>query len=131
MDSKIDVKKLQFGSKIDKERKEREEYFSVKAIVSPNTVILSNGLTVRLIGIKEKPSVNGNATKFLAEKTIGRKVFLKYDAIKYDSDNVLLCYLYLDNRTFINAHMLKNGLAEIDYSIEFKYRNKFERLINL
>lgn len=131
MDSKIDVKKLQFGSKIDKERKEREEYFSVKAIVSPNTVILSNGLTVRLIGIKEKPSVNGNATKFLAEKTIGRKVFLKYDTIKYDSNNVLLCYLYLDNRTFINAHMLKNGLAEIDYSIEFKYRNKFERLINL
>ena len=95
MESKIDVKKLQFGSKIDKDSKEREEYYSVKSVLSPNTVILSNGLTIRLIGIKEKPSVNGNATRFLTEKTKGRKVFLKYDSVKYDSENTLLCYLYL------------------------------------
>lgn len=131
MESKIDVKRLQFGSKIDKDSKKREEYFSVKEVVSPNTVILSNGLMVRLIGIKEKPSVNGNATKFLTDKTIGRKVYLKYDTVKYDSENILLCYLYLDNKTFINAHMLKNGLADIDYSIDFKYRIKFEKLIKV
>ena len=130
MDSKIDIKQLQFGSKINKNSKEREEYFSVKTILSPNTVILNNGLTIRLLGIKEKPSVNGNATKFLIEKTKGRKVFLRYDAVKYDDNDVLLCYLYLDNKTFINAHMLKNGLAEVDYSFDFKYKNKFEKLIN-
>ncbi len=130
MNSKIDIKQLQFGSKIDKHRKEREEYFSVKTILSPNTVILNNGLTIRLIGIKEKPSVNGNATKFLMEKTKGRKVFLRYDSVKYDDNNILLCYLYLDNRTFINAHLLKNGLADVDYSFDFKYKNKFEKLIN-
>ena len=130
MDSKIDIKQLQFGSKINKNSKEREEYFSVKTILSPNTVILNNGLTIRLLGIKEKPSVNGNATKFLIEKTKGRKVFLRYEAVKYDDNDVLLCYLYLDNKTFINAHMLKNGLAEVDYSFDFKYKNKFEKLIN-
>lgn len=130
MNSKIDIKQLQFGSKINKNSKEREEYFSVKTILSPNTVILNNGLTIRLLGIKEKPSVNGNATKFLIEKTKGSKVFLRYDAVKYDDNNVLLCYLYLDNKTFINAHMLKNGLAEVDYSFDFKYKNKFEKLIN-
>ena len=130
MNSKIDIKQLQFGSKINKNSKEREEYFSVKAILSPNTVILNNGLTIRLLGIKEKPSVTGNATKFLIEKTKGRKVFLRYDAVKYDDNDVLLCYLYLDNKTFINAHMLKNGLAEVDYSFDFKYKNKFENLIN-
>ena len=130
MDSKIDIKQLQFGSKINKNSKEREEYFSVKTILSPNTVILNNGLTIRLLGIKEKPSVNGNATKFLIEKTKGRKVFLRYDAVKYDDNDVLLCYLYLDNKTFMNAHMLKNGLAEVDYSFDFKYKNKFEKLIN-
>ena len=129
--SKIDVKKLQFGSKIDKNSKEREEYYTVKSVISPNTILLSNGLTIRLIGIKEKPSVNGNATKFLLDKTKGRKVFLKYDSVKYDSENILLCYLYLDNKTFINAHMLKNGLADVDYSIDFKYKTKFEKLINL
>ena len=131
MESKIDVKKLLFGSKIDKDSKEREEYYSVKSVLSPNTVILSNGLTIRLIGIKEKPSVNGNATRFLIEKTKGRKVFLKYDSVKYDSENTLLCYLYLENKTFINAHMLKNGLADVDYSIDFKYKAKFEKLINV
>ena len=130
MNSKIDIKQLQFGSKINKNSKEREEYSSVKTILSPNTVILNNGLTIRLLGIKEKPSVNGNATKFLIEKTKGRKVFLRYDAVKYDDNNVLLCYLYLDNKTFINAHVLKNGLAEVDYSFDFKYKNKFEKLIN-
>lgn len=130
MESKIDVKKLQFGSKIDKDSKEREEYYSVKSVLSPNTIMLSNGLTIRLIGIKEKPSANGNATRFLIEKTKGRKVFLRYDSVKYDSENTLLCYLYLDNRTFINAHMLKNGLADVDYSIDFKYKAKFEKLIN-
>lgn len=131
MENKIDIKRLQFGSKIDKESKNREEYFSVKTILSPNKIILSNGLTVRLIGVKEKPSVNGNATKFLTEKTKGKKVFLRYDSTKYDDNNTLLCYLYLDNRTFINAHMLKSGLADIDYSFDFKYKNKFEKLINI
>lgn len=128
MENKIDVKKLQFGSRIDKDKNEREEYFSVKTILSPNMIVLSNGLTVRLIGIKEKPSVNGSATQFLIAKTKGRKVFLRYDDVKYDDNNVLLCYLYLDNKTFINAHMLKYGLADIDYSFDFKYKNKFEKL---
>lgn len=131
MNSKIDVKKLQFGSRIDKNSKDREEYFSVKEILSSNTIVLNNGLTIRLLGIKEKPSVNGNATKFLMEKTKGRKVFLRYDTVKYDDKDVLLCYLYLDNKTFINAHMLKNGLADVDYSFDFKYKNKFEKLINI
>lgn len=130
MENKIDVKKLQFGSKIDKDSKEREDYYSVKDVVSPNKLLLSNGVTVRLIGVKEKPSVNGAATRFLAEKTKGRKVFMRYDSVKYDSDNTLLCYLYLDNKTFINAHLLKNGLVDVDDSMDFKYKNKFEKLIN-
>ena len=130
MGNKIDIKKLQFGSRIDNNKKDREEYFSVKEVLAPNIVVLNNGLTIRLLGIKEKPSVNGNATRFLLDKTRGRKVFLRYDTIKHDDKDILLCYLYLDNKTFINAHMLKNGLADIDYSFDFKYKNKFEKLLN-
>lgn len=128
MVNKIDVKQLQFGSKIDKDSKEREDYFYVKTILSPNKLVLHNDLTVRLIGVKEKPSANGSATKFLSEKTKGHKVFLRYDTIKYDSSNTLLCYLYLENKTFINAHLLKYGLAEMDDSIDFKYKSKFKKL---
>jgi DNA modification methylase len=128
LDKKIDVKKLQFGSKIDKNSSEREKYYTVKQVLSPYLVELNNNLTVRLIGIKEKPSVNGQATKFLSDKLKGQKVYMKYDQVKYDNDNHLLCYLYLKNRTFINAHLLKEGLAEVDTRMEFKYKNKFEMI---
>ncbi|MDR0893931.1 MAG: thermonuclease family protein [Prevotellaceae bacterium] len=128
LDKKIDVKKLQFGSKIDKDSGEREEYYTVKNVLSPYLVELSNNLTVRLIGIKEKPSVNGQATRFLTEKLKGQKVYMRYDQVKYDENNHLLCYLYLKNRTFVNAHLLKAGLADVDMTAEFKYKSKFKAI---
>ena len=130
LDKKIDLKKLQFGSKIDKDsRTRREEFFSVKQVISPEIIRLSNDLIIKLIGVKENPIVNGKATSFLIEKTKGKRVFLKYDDIKYDKENNLLCYLYLENRTFINAHLIKNGLVQVDLDSEFKYKNKFLNLV--
>lgn len=130
LDKKIDLKKLQFGSKIDKDsRIRREEFFSVKQVISPEIIRLSNDLTIKLIGVKENPIVNGKATSFLIEKTKGKRVFLKYDDIKYDKENNLLCYLYLENRTFINAHLIKNRLVQVDLDSEFKYKNKFLNLV--
>lgn len=129
LDKKIDVKKLQFGSKIDKDSSsQREELFTVKEVISPEKIRLSNDLTIKLIGIKEHPVINGKATDFLIDKTKGKRVFLKYDNIKYDKENNLLCYLYLENRTFINAHLIKSGLVEVDNNIEFKYKEKFTNL---
>lgn len=129
LDKKIDVKKLQFGSKIDKNGStKREELFTVKEVISPEKIKLSNDLTVKLIGIKEDPIINGDATKFLTEKTKGKRVFLKYDSVKHDNENNLLCYLYLENKTFINAHLIKNGLVQVDNKIDFKYSKKFQTL---
>ncbi len=54
----------------------------------------------------------------------------QYDAIKHDADNNVLCYLYLENKTFINAHLLKNGLADVDSKEDFKHKNKFISLLN-
>ena len=129
INNKLDIKQFQFGSKIDKKSQDREEYFTVRDILSPNRIILDNGLTIRLIGIKERPSVNGNAVKFLCENTKGKKVYMRYDEVKHDEESALLCYLYLKNRTFVNAHLLKEGLADIDYSFKFKYKDKFEKLL--
>ena len=131
LNKKIDVKKLQFGSKIDKDSStKREEFFTVKEIVSAEKIRLSNGLTVKLIGIKEDPIINGQATKFLTDKTKGKRVFLKYDSIKHDSENNLMCYLYLENKTFINAHLIKNGLVQVDSETDFKYKRKFLALLD-
>lgn len=126
LDKKIDVKKIQYGSKIDSNSTgKREEFFSVKEIISPELVRLSNDLTIRLIGIKQNPTINGKATEYLINKVRGKRVFLKYDEVKHDNENNLMAYLYLENKTFINAHLLKENLALVDNSIDFKYKTKF------
>ncbi len=125
MNSKIDIKQLQFGSKIDKSSKKREEYFSVKEIISPNLIMLNTGLIVNLIGITPDANVADKAIDYIKSKTKGRKVYLRFDDVKYDDNNNLLCYLYLDNKTFINAHLLKNKLAMVDTKMDYKYKLKF------
>ena len=126
LDKKIDIKKMQYGSKIDKNSTgKREEFFSVKEIISPELIRLNNDLIIRLIGIKQNPAINGKATEYLTRKILGKKVFLKYDEVKHDKENNLMVYLYLENKTFINAHLLKEKLALVDNSIIFKYKNKF------
>ncbi|MBX2928266.1 MAG: thermonuclease family protein [Saprospiraceae bacterium] len=131
LDKKIDVKKLQFGSKIDKDSSNRrEEFFTVKEVISPGKVRLSNDLVVNLIGIKDSPSAGSNAILFLTDKVKGKRVFLKYDQLKHDSDNNLFCYLYLENKTFINAHLIKSGLVEVDNETAYKHKEKFQNLFN-
>ena len=116
---------MQFGSKIDKNGGKREEYFTVKEIISPEILKLNNGLTIRLLGVKQNISKSGKATDFLVKRTQEQKVFLKYDRIKYDSENRLFCYLYLQNKAFINAHLIKSGLTDVDEEHEYKYKEKF------
>lgn len=129
MDKKVDVKKLQFGSRLDKEgAATKEELFTVKEVISPEKLRLSNNCTIRLIGIKENPLINGEATAFLVEKTKGKRVFMKYDNLMHDSENNLLCYLYLENKTFLNAHLVKSGLVQVDNEIDFKHKEKFNKL---
>lgn len=127
---KIDVTKMQFGSKIDKNSStKREEFFTIKEVISPELLRLNNDLTIKLIGIKEDPAANESAISFLINKTKGKRVFLKYDIVKHDKEDNLLCYLYLENKTFINAHLIKNGLVKLDKELDFKYKSKFLTLI--
>lgn len=128
-DKKVDPKKFQFGSRIDLNSTERMNYFIVKRIISPEKVELNNGLQVRLLGIKEDKTQNGKAVAYLEDHIKGKKVFLKYDDNKYDKENDLLCYLYLENKTFINAHLLKNKLVVVDKDSSFKYKDKFFSLL--
>lgn len=125
MDKKIDVKKLQFGSKIDNTKRQREDLFSVKRVVSPEKIELSNGLIIKLLGIKENPQFSDKAIDFLQSKFQKRKIFLKYDAVKYDTENNMLCYVYLDNKTFINNHLVRTGYVTVDTDFEYSCKNKF------
>jgi len=130
LDKKIDIKKLQFGSKIDGGRAvKRENFYTVKEIISPEKIKLNNDLIVRLLGIKQNPKINGKAVDFLTNKTKGQKVFMRFDNLKYDKQNNLLCYLYLQNKTFVNAHLIKSGYTIVNNEMDYRYKEKFNDLL--
>lgn len=124
-DKKVDPKKLKFGSRIDHSDYRREEYHLVKEIINTEMLMLDNGLRIRLLGVKENKKLNGKAAAFLSAKLKGQKVFMRFDSVKHDNDGNLLCYLYLKNKTFVNAYVIKNKLADVDTSMEYKYKSKF------
>ncbi len=125
MDKKIDVKKMSFGSTIDGTEAKREETFGVKRVISPEIIELSNGIVVRLIGIKTNFKHEYEAISFLQDMLGKSKVFLKYDSQKYDNDGVLQAYVYLNNKTFVNNHLIKTGYVNVDNSIDYRYKAKF------
>lgn len=133
-DKKIDQNKLKFGSKISIEDNEtgthREKYFTVKEIINTNLIKLNNNLVIRLIGVKSKTEKTDAARNFLENKVLKRQIYLKYDDQKYDKNNQLMAYVYMKNKTFINAHILKYGFADLDTEYKFRYEDKFKKSID-
>ena len=125
MDKKVDVKKLQFGSKIDSSGAKKEELFTVKEILSSEKILLSNGLTIKLLGVKERADNREEAIEFLNKKFENRKIFLKYDNIKYDDTETIVCYVYLDNKTFVNNHLIRTGFVDVDLDLDYSCKQKF------
>ena len=123
-----DVKLLQYGSRLDKNSTgKREELFIVKRVISPELVELNNKKVVRLIGVKQDNTKIESTLNFMRNKFSGQKVFLKKDEVNYGDGN-LSAYVYLENKTFINAHLIKHGYAFVDESIPFMYMDKFIKL---
>ena len=90
-------------------------------------MILDNGKAIRLIGLKEKLSKPASEVMDFLQKTImGNKVLIKLDeSVTNDFEGDILVYLYLQNKTFINAHLIKKELVDIDTSYEYKYKERF------
>lgn len=128
-DKKVDPRTLGFGSRISGGDQEREEYHGVKEILSPEMLILASGLRVRLLGVRTNPVRRNEAIEFLRERIRGKKVYLRFDATKHDDDNNLLCYVYLENKTFLNAHLIKAGLADVDTRLDYRCKAKFLKKI--
>ncbi len=124
-DKKVDPRNLQFGSKINHQSGTRDEYHRVRSILSPERLVLGDGVKIRLLGVRERAETREKAMQFLEEQTHGQKVVLRFDTRKFDADNNLLCYVYLQNRTFINAHLIKKGLADVDTSFDYSRKPKF------
>jgi site-specific DNA-methyltransferase (adenine-specific) len=125
---KVDPKLLRFGSRIDGEEPNKHRCHLVKKVVSPSELLLDSGAKIRLIGVKSNGKRRTEAVRFLENLTKGQKVFLKFDEVKHDSDNNLLCYLYLKNRTFVNARLIKNRLVDVDTTLDYRMKSRFVSL---
>jgi site-specific DNA-methyltransferase (adenine-specific) len=122
---RINPKLLRFGSKIDGSEKETEKFYSVKKVLSPSNILLDTGAQIHLLGVKANSKTDTEAIQLLERLTKGQKVFLKFDETKYDEDNHLLCYLYLKNKTFLNAHLIKHNLVDVNIAHDYKYKSRF------
>jgi site-specific DNA-methyltransferase (adenine-specific) len=123
-DKKVDPRQMRFGSKIDGKEETNGNFYSVKRVAAPDCVELDTGLKVRLLGIKPIESKKEAAMSFIQQLTRGQKVFLKFDEQKYDHDQTLLAYLFLKNKTFVNMHLVKNHLAEVDTSRDYQAKSR-------
>jgi len=124
-DKKVDPRTLQFGSKVNHDSRKRDEYHRVREILSPEQLVLGDGVKIRLLGVRERTETRQQAIQFLADKTHGQRVAMKYDNVKFDEDDNLLCYLYLQNRTFLNMHMIRSGLVDVDITTNYRHRKRF------
>jgi micrococcal nuclease len=94
----------------------------VSRVIDGDTLTLESGARVRLLGI-DAPELEkeGRPADFLAHKakavltdlTRGQKVRLEYDVLRYDHYGRLLAYLFRPDGTFINAEMVRSGLAHV------------------
>ncbi len=106
----------------------REVYFTVAEIVAPNLLKLKDNQVVRLLGVLPLSENAEMAIEFLTRKTLGRKVYLKFDEVTKDKQGQTLAYVYLKNRTFVNAHLIKQGLAKVDGEFPCREAARFEKL---
>ncbi|MDF2681854.1 MAG: nuclease [Brevibacillus sp.] len=95
---------------------------TVQRVVDGDTVELSTGEKVRLIGVDTPETVKPNhpvepygkqASDFSKQLLTGQKVTLKFDVEPYDKYKRLLAYMYLQDGTFVNEKLVRDGYARI------------------
>ena len=114
---KIDPKKFNFKN---------GQLYKVIHIVNEHTIQLNTGLFVKFLGIqichKEK------ALEYLTNRILRKEVYLHFDNGKIINEHTVEAYVYLKNKIFINAYLIKSGIAKVDRTKEFQFKTKFLKL---
>jgi DNA modification methylase len=100
----------------------KRSYFKVVQIIGSDKLKLDNGRVVGFLGVKVEN--NSNTLNYLTEQVLGKQVIVKNGA-EAGKNNVIPAYIYLKNKIFINAYLIKGGLARPDAAIEHKFTEKF------
>lgn len=113
----IDPKKFNFNG---------DRLYKVVEIINEGTIMLNTGLAVKFLGIKVNKKED--TMRYLQDYLLGKNIFLKIGNNELKIENALPAYVYLKNKIFVNAYLIKSGLASPDFSENHTYKNKFIKL---
>ena len=107
-----------------------EQVLTVSDVVDGDTIKLSDGKTVRLIGINT-PEVGepcySEAKDKLSGLVLGKEVMLEEDVGDMDRSGRLLRYIYVGD-TFVNLALVELGLAHsYEYGLNTKYSEQLKQ----
>jgi len=107
--------------------KKSQDFHKVAGVQNEKTILLDDGRAVTFLGIhvdrKEETE------KYLQDYLLGKAVIIK-EAREIGANGRIAAYIYLKNKIFINAYLIKSGLASPDFQVEHRWAQKFRRLFS-
>ena len=103
-----------------------DRLYRVIDIIGGQTIKLNTGLLVKFLGVKI--TKKDEALKYLKDRILKKEVYLKFDNGSVLDENTVSAYVYLKNKIFVNAYLIKSGMAEADTTEDYKYKTKFIEL---
>ena len=97
-----------------------QQWHSVKWVNDGDTIVLTNGLRVRYIGINAPEIDHENqkaepfgykARAFNKNLVLSQKIRLEFDEERYDRYGRMLAYVFLSDGSLLNQRLLQNGYA--------------------
>lgn len=97
-----------------------QTWHTVRWVNDGDTIVLNSGQRVRYIGINapeidhedQKAQPHGYAARFFHKNLVmSQKIRLEFDDERYDQYGRMLAYIFLQDGSFLNARLLRAGLA--------------------
>jgi micrococcal nuclease len=114
----------------------RSDPLLVRAVVDGNTILLAGGRRVRLLGIDAPKIGRGTDTAApfaheaknrLTALVLQRYVRLEYEAARLDVYDRRRAYVVLEDGTFVNATMVREGLARVSARVPLSKLPELQR----
>ena len=114
-----------------------QDFYLCTRVIDGDTIIVeidSKQERVRLIGVDTPETVHPNkpveyfgkeASEFTKRMVEGKEVRLEFDWQRRDKYGRLLAYVYLQDGTFLNAEIIKQGYGFAYTRFPFKYLEEF------
>ncbi len=103
-----------------------ERLYKVVEIIDESTIRLDTDLTVKFLGVRIDKQED--TIRYLKEYILGKNVFLRFGDHSFTTNGAVMAYVYLKNKIFVNAYLIKSGLASPDPSVDHKFKTRFADL---